>query len=169
MEFRIAKNEELEQVMALYQKAIQNMQARGINQWVDGYPDRSYVENDIQNGDLYLLAEGEELLAVASLNEEQEEEYATGQWQGKGRVAVLHRFCINPEYQGQQIGQVMMEAIEKYLTACAYDDIRLDTLESNGPAMKLYDKMGYQLAGTMQRGDSSFVLLEKRISTKKQP
>ncbi len=72
-----------------------------IYQWDEIYPDDKILLEDILRGEMYLLEAEGRLAACIVLNEEQDDLYRTGSWRFTGqRVAVIHRLCVHPKFQG---------------------------------------------------------------------
>ena len=56
MMIRRAAIQDLEQIMQIYARAVQYMHASGNpNQWMEGYPSRALIEEDIARGVSYVV------------------------------------------------------------------------------------------------------------------
>lgn len=105
----------------------------------------------IDAGNMYLFMDGQTIAGVVAITLYQGAEYHPVKWQidaADDEVMVLHLLGIVPAYQRNGTGsamirQVLQMAKEQSLKAC-----RLDTLESNLPAQKLYEKLGFTYCGT---------------------
>ena len=65
MNIRPARMKELDEIMALYDQGRRFMRQSGnANQWINGYPSREMIREDICLGHCYLALEGEEYTAV---------------------------------------------------------------------------------------------------------
>jgi len=162
---RKAKEQELAEIVLIFKKAISKMSTQNIFQWDDKYPDEEILRKDILKGELHVLCEGEVIKACVVLNETQNIEYQTGEWQySEGKIGVVHRLCIHPDYQGQGNGTILMQLVEAYLREGGYHIIRLDTFAPNRIARSLYEKMGFTYAGEVTFDDRGyFKLMEKKI------
>ncbi len=163
--FRKAKEHELQEVVEVFKKAIEKMRSQNIFQWDERYPNEEVLRNDIADDELYVLSDDKVIKACVVLNEFQNEEYRNGDWQySDGKIAVVHRLCIHPDYQGQGIGTTMMRSSEDYLRQQGYQIIRLDFFPANRAALSLYEKQGFTYAGQVTFDDRGyFKLMEKRI------
>ncbi len=115
------------------------------------YPTRETAEKGIAGGDLYIMEQMGEICASIIINQEQPMEYGQINWKYSAapeEVLIIHLLCVRPSKAGQGIGREMVRfAIEagKRLNCKA---VRLDTGAQNKPAVALYQKLGFELAGT---------------------
>jgi ribosomal protein S18 acetylase RimI-like enzyme len=162
--FRPAGLADYEEVLGIFQSAVAHMRSQNIEQWDEIYPDPNTLLEDIQSRQMYLLAEKETILAAVVLNEDQEEQYQTGDWLYKdGKIAVVHRLCVHPGFQKRGIGREMILAAEQDLTEKGYTVIRLDAFVENPQAVHLYESMGYRHAGKVIFRKGEFYLFEKQL------
>lgn len=159
---RKATMKDLPDVVALFQKAIYHMNAAGIDQWDDIYPDEATLAVDIKDEAMYLFAIDGEIAAVFVLNGKCDPEYASGCWKGHGlSFAVVHRLCVNPAFQRQGIGTRAMTAAEDIIKSTGIASVRLDAFSENPPALRLYHRLGYTRVGSMRFRKGQFYLYEK--------
>jgi ribosomal protein S18 acetylase RimI-like enzyme len=161
-QFRQAGPEDIKEVTALYKNAIQHMIDGDIYQWDEIYPNEEVLTGDIMNREMYLLIGDEILLACIVINDNQDEAYGSAIWKySEGRIAVIHRLCVNHEYQGIGIGRKTMQLAEGIIKNSGYSSIRLDAFSDNPFARKLYEKLGYTYVGIVRFRKGLFYLLEK--------
>lgn len=89
MMIRRAAIQDLEQIMQIYARAVQYMQASGNpNQWVAGYPSRTLIEEDIARGVSYVVDRDSVIEAVFS--------YIEGRIRPTGRLSrnVAHEWKL---------------------------------------------------------------------------
>jgi len=78
----------------------------------------------------------------------QPEEYRPLRWRWTGgRVLVIHRLCVHPEWQRQGIARHLMDFAENYASDHGFACIRLDAYTGNPRALALYERRGYERAG----------------------
>lgn len=114
------------------------------------HPSDAEITEYIAGGNMYMLLDNDTIAGVIAITPFQEEGYHPVRWQidaSDGEVMVLHLLGIIPSYQGKGVGKVMVRkaldmAREKALKTC-----RLDTLASNIPAQRLYEKLGFIYCG----------------------
>lgn len=163
--FRSAAADDYEQVITIFERAIQNMNESGIYQWDEVYPDKDILLSDIKRNQMYVLTEGDTILSVIVLNEDQDELYKTAGWKYKqGRIAVIHRLCVNTDYQNMGIGKAIVRSAEAFLKEKGFGIIRLDAFLQNPYALRMYGSLGYSRAGEVSFRKGKFCLYEKKLS-----
>lgn len=61
------------------------------------------------------------------------------------RFAYISNLAVLPDYQRQGVGQKLLLACEEYVVSWGLSELYLHVLESNRPARRLYNKIGYRL------------------------
>ena len=101
MMIRRAAIQDLEQIMQIYARAVQYMQASGNpNQWVAGYPSRTLIEEDIARGVSYVVDRDSVIEAVFSYIEGKDPTYRQIE---QGRALVFAR--KERAGEGQEVSQ----------------------------------------------------------------
>jgi ribosomal protein S18 acetylase RimI-like enzyme len=163
MKIQPAETGDLHTIVKLFQNAVENMIKNNIFQWDALYPNGDIVMDDIRKNQMYKIIFDNHIISVFVLNKEYDGEYANGLWEYKGdNFMVLHRLCVNTEYQNKGFGTRTMLCIEEYLKTTGIESIRLDTFSKNQAALKLYDKLGYKKTGEVNWRKGLFYLLEKQ-------
>ena len=62
-------------------------------------------------------------------------------------MAHLNRFAIAPGLRGQGLGTALMEEVTEIARARGDTRMTLYVYGSNGPARRLYEKLGFQIIG----------------------
>ena len=164
MKYSKATINQFETVFSVYSAAIDTMEKEGIHQWDEIYPTTIEIGGDIQKNQMYIGKEGQDIAVCFTLSEECDEEYKNGSWQWPdSRFIVIHRLCVNPNYQNQGIAAKTLEFIEKTAKLQGYESIRLDCFTQNPYSRKLYDKAGYLVVGYADWRKGRFELREKKI------
>ncbi|SHI21074.1 Protein N-acetyltransferase, RimJ/RimL family [Sporobacter termitidis DSM 10068] len=162
--FRPASEKDAEEIFNLFETAVRRLQTQRIDQWDDTYPDRRLLGEDIAGRQMYILTRGGRITAAVVLNEEQDGVYGGADWTDRdGRVAVIHRLCVHPDFQGMGVGRQTVLAAENHLKGAGYTSIRLDAFKKNAASLRLYDRMGYSPAGHAVLHKREFVLYEKLL------
>ena len=123
--------------------------------WKKGvYPIREDAEEAFQKGNLYVAVIGENVVGTVVYSDQQEEAYRTADWQLAFDipVVVIGKLAVLPEYFGCGVGKALLEhaaVVGKQRSAKA---IRLDAYEENLPAIRLYEKCGFQYMGLVDLG-----------------
>jgi ribosomal protein S18 acetylase RimI-like enzyme len=163
-ELQKAEKEDLKEIVALYKEVITNMIRNNLFQWDDLYPNEELLTEDIELGELYLLRREDQIISCVVLNEEQDEEYLTGNWSfTNGKFIVIHRLCVHPNVQGEGLGKKMVQLAENLARTKGYTIVRLDAFSQNIKARHLYESLGYTYAGEVTFRKGQFYLLEKEL------
>ena len=115
------------------------------------YPVRETAEKGLVDDTLYVMELENEICASMIINQMQPEEYNDIAWKYHVRpkeVFVIHLLCVRPSKAGNGIGKAMVQFAIEEGKRLNCKTIRLDTGSQNIPAIKLYKKLGFELAGT---------------------
>lgn len=164
MEIVKATKEDVVKIFEFVKSAIKIMDKQGISQWDEIYPTPNDFENDASKNQLYIAKIDERIAACFTLNKECDEEYKNGNWTYTGSdFCVIHRLCINPDFQNKGIGKEVCLEIEKILKNNGVKAIKLDCFTQNPFALKLYKKLDYKEVGFADWRKGRFVFMEKII------
>lgn len=162
--FRRAGQQDLPTVYRMYRKAVEKMNREGIPQWDEIYPDYKTIEEDIRLGQMYLLAEGETVLAGVVWNRTCDPEYGDVSWNVQEEpVGIIHRLCVNPDYQNRGFAGKTLACTEDAMRREGYRTIRLDSFTGNPYANRLYQRAGYQMRGDITLRKGRFHVYEKAL------
>ncbi|MDE6349410.1 MAG: GNAT family N-acetyltransferase [Treponemataceae bacterium] len=169
--FRKAALCDAKPVFDFVQNAVSVMIRQKIFQWDEIYPTYGDFERDIKNGEAFVVEAAEnqhgfegrrKIAAVYVLNRECDEAYKTGKWQyGGDDYIVLHRFCVNPEFQHKGIGRNICAHILAQAKADGIKAVRLDVFTQNPYSRRLYEKLGFKTIGSADWRKGKFLLQEK--------
>ena len=152
------------EILLLFQRAVEHLNASGIAQWDAVYPHASNVEEDIQKGQLYLMRADGRIAGVITLNQSFDPEYQKAKWTYQGNdFAVIHRLCVSPDVQGRGVGTRIMRMAEAMLAENGIQSVRLDCFSQNSHSQRLYEKLGYRTVGEAVWRKGLFYLMEKNI------
>lgn len=162
--FRKAEMADLEEVYRLVKDAVAHMEEQNIMQWDELYPTRDDLLIDIEKNQLMAGVTEGNIVVIYVLNQESEAEYANGNWQWPDEpYFVIHRLCVNPNFQNRGIGRQTLQQIEKNLKDSGVHAIRLDVFTQNPFALRLYKGLGYIETGYADWRKGRFLLMEKYI------
>ena len=142
---------ELEEILELTRACGQHMRDHGIDQWDVNYPNKEVILRDLQTQTLFAYREGDEILGIVVLNEEQDEEYSSINWSTDAgdRNIVVHRLAVKPSAQRRGIARQLMDFAEGWSRDKLYDAIRLDTFSQNPRNQRFYRNRGYTELGSV--------------------
>lgn len=164
MNYSKATKEQTKEVFSVFSAAVNHMEQQGIHQWDEIYPDLPTISEDIAKNQMYIGMIDDNIAVCFVLSEEYDEEYKNGKWQWpNSKFCVIHRLCVNPQFQNKGIAKQTMEYIEKLCKEAGYDSIRLDCFTQNPYSRKLYEKAGYSVVGYADWRKGRFELREKYI------
>lgn len=154
MELRIevAKAEDLSTIRTFYWKLLeQSPELASVLRWKKHlYPaDRDWLMY-IERQEMYLVYEDGALIAAFALTERQSEEYCEISWQtgaNDNEVAVIHLLAVAPSQQGRGLATKTLNAICQMAKHRGKKSLRLDAIETNVPAQRLYEKYGFEKCG----------------------
>jgi ribosomal protein S18 acetylase RimI-like enzyme len=170
MEIVPANQNDLDALVCLIGECVRHMDAQGIHQWDDIYPDRAVIETDVTNGLLYVAREEGVCRAMVTVHDYQPSEYGPIEWQYPAdRLLVVHRLAVHPNCEGGGIGKKLMEFVEDMARSGGYEAIRLDAFPQNPRAVSLYENLGYRKAGSVIFRKGLFFLYEKSFKPSPQP
>lgn len=66
------------------------------------------------------------------------------------RVAELIGMWVAPAARGRSVGALLVQAVLDRAAAAGHDRVRLDVVDGNGPARRLYERMGFVPTGVVQ-------------------
>lgn len=164
LNFRLAQPDDLEPIFSIFENAISVMYNSGIHQWDEVYPNMETLEEDISKQQLYMVISEENILAAYVLNQEFDQGYSLVNWKySDSSFCVVHRLCVDPKFQNQEIATMTMKYIEEHAKNSGVESIRLDAFILNPFAVKLYEKLGYENVGTVMFRKGEFYLFEKKL------
>ena len=152
MVIRKAEEKDLNGVEAIYNKVLEHEASTiSYTNWQKGlYPTRTDAEKAFAEGTLFVGEEEGEIFGSVILNHVQPKEYENISWEIPAlgaEVLVIHTLCIPPDSKKKGYGRAFVAFAEEYARSLQCHVIRLDTYEGNKPAIGLYSKLGYRLAG----------------------
>lgn len=164
IEYRLAHQIDLSEIVLLVKTAIQTMENNHIHQWDEIYPTKEDFAEDIRQDNLYIGVSEGKIAVVFALNKQCDEAYQNGHWQYPDReFCVVHRLCVNPHFQHKGVAKQTMQFIEEKCKAEGITAVRLDAFSHNPSALKLYSRMGYSRVGYAHWRKGRFYLFEKYL------
>jgi len=166
MEIQIADTKHISPLFKIYQDCKSFLDAKGIFQWTDTYPNIEIVKKDVENKETFILIDRNQLVGVVVLNEQQDQQYTKIAWKfNDKKVLVVHRLAINPDQQGKGYARKLMDFAEDYAAKNNYTAIRLDAFRPHERVIQFYLKRNYQIRGeTFFPGRTQpFYCMEKAI------
>lgn len=162
MNIRKGLETDIPAILSLLRNAVRDMEAGGIFQWDDAYPNEIIVSADINKETLWVYEDDGVLKAIITLNELQDEEYADIPWLcHDGSPMVIHRLCVDPVFKGRGIGSLLVSFAEDFAKTNGHASIRLDAYSQNPRSLALYERLGYVRQGSVKFRKGDFFCFEK--------
>ena len=164
MIFSIAQQENLPELVSLFQAATRQMDAQCVFQWDELYPDEGILSEDVSRGNMTVGTMEGRIAVAFMLDFCEDSDYESADWRYCERdIAVLHRLCVHPDFQGRGVARQAMDYLENEVRARGIQTIRLDAFSLNPTALHLYESRGYQKAGEISYRKGLFYLYEKKL------
>ena len=169
MIFRKAEKEDFYKIRSLYGALIdQEKDEPSFPHWKKGiHPSDGMIQDSIATGQLYVLSDGAEIAACVIANDEKVDDYADAPWQvDSDEVMVLHVLAVHPDYRGKGLARRLVENVIEQERKAGKKALRLDVIENNTTAERLYQKLGFRYIQTKTLyydvvGEMTFKLYER--------
>jgi len=161
---RLATLNDLKEICGIVSNAIQTMESCRIFQWDAHYPNEDTLRDDILKRQMFITHIDSQIASFFVLNKEYDAQYENGNWKYTGSAfAIVHRLCVNPQFQNRRIGTRTMMTLENMLKQEKTEAIRLDVFSENPYALHMYKELDYVYAGEAQWRKGLFYLYEKLL------
>jgi ribosomal protein S18 acetylase RimI-like enzyme len=148
---RLAKNEEIDQILEITRACAFKMIANGIHQWNDDYPSREAFEHDVKRKELYVLENDGNLWGSIVISTFKDLIYHNVKWltENDKPSIYIHRLAVHPDSQGQGNAQKLMLFAENWAIKGNFQSVRLDTFSQNTRNNRFYEQRGYHKLGNV--------------------
>lgn len=149
---RLATNRDTEAIAQIYDE-IHTQEENGITTtgWIRSiYPTRKTAEEAIALQEMYVLEDGDKVVAAAKINREQMPQYSAADWTIAAKpeeVLVLHTLVVSPRAAKKGYGKAFVAFYNDLAKQKGCTVLRIDTNERNQVARKLYASAGFREAG----------------------
>ena len=158
--FTRATQAHADKIDALYHAVKKIGRENGTTDWDDDYPNRDFIDEDIENGFSFVLClEGEVLAAVSMLPEDDLDDCCI-EWTPK-KACVLAQLCVKPALQGMHVGEYVMHLVSEEAKRMGYEATRHLAAAANPASLRLYERMGYKMLGSVHLYDTDFYAYER--------
>ena len=143
---------DMDRLMEIFDKARSFMRQTGnANQWINGYPQRELIQEEINNGHCFVLQDGQEIIATFCFIKGPDPTYSfikDGEWPSEKPYYVIHRLASDGS--SHNIAQACFTwGLQQ--TAC----LRADTHADNKVMQHLLEKNGFTRCGIIYVADGS--------------
>ena len=150
---RLATPADLPAIAVIYEEILDLEDSRpvSVTNWQRGrYPTIQTAQKALEEGTLWVLEEDGLVYGSANLNKIQLPEYDNIPWQfhaPRHQVAVIHTLVISPRQSGRGLARQFVDFCEEEGRRQGCTVMRLDTYVGNHPAIEMYPRLGYRIAG----------------------
>lgn len=149
MKTRIATLNDLDIIMDMIDNGRKHIQEHHIDQWINGYPSRELIKEDINNNIGYILLDEEEIVGYfVKIDYDECYDKIDGAWANNDSYVAIHRTVT--KYFNKGLGSKMFDEIKK-----DYKHIRVDTHKGNVSMNKCLLKNGFKYCGVICIKDGS--------------
>ena len=143
----------LSAVTDFYHKAIEYLETH-INypSWSSEHPSDESIRAAVKSGEQYVCVEDGEVIGALVLSEDPDGDYDAGSWSRElktGEYLSVHVLAVSSDCYQRGVGGFMVGECVGIARAQGYKAVRLDIVPTNIPAERLYKKMGFTYAGTV--------------------
>lgn len=173
LNIRPAVLEDIPAILELYNEVIDLFQRQtGTTAWQKGvYPIEQDFQTAIRAGNMYVGELEGRLAAGMIITQGTDKSYGDAPWRVKAadsETAVIHMLGVSPGFAGRGAGLQMAEGAAALGRKRGWKALRLDVLEDNVPAQRMYERAGFQYIGTKKifyesTGLANFLLYERPV------
>ena len=147
---RPAEEGDLDEIWALVERAVADMNRRGNPQWRPGYPARSHYAGALAEGGLYAAEDGDgRILGCAVFNTQEEPAYAAIPWSVPGPAMVIHKLAVDPAVQRRGVASALFARCEDLARQQGIASLRIDTYSLNDRMQALIRRQGFTPTGAV--------------------
>ncbi len=150
---RKGKISDIDAILSCYDLARKYMRASGnLNQWINGYPSREKVADDISSGTNYVGVDDDEEIVMAFAfiigPDPTYEIIEDGAWINDKPYGTIHRLGSTGKHKG-----ILEKCVDFCMTLT--DNLRLDTHEDNLTMQRAALRLGFQRCGIIYCDDGT--------------
>lgn len=146
---RQAMLSDLDEVEEFYGQVSDDMaHAEYSSKWTRGvYPSRAMLERHISLGNLFVLEIEGDLAGSLVLDHKHADGYEDASWlvqAEEDEIYIAHIVAVATRFQGKGLGRAIMRQAADVCRMRGGRAIRLDVIDGNVPAMRMYEKAGFR-------------------------
>lgn len=143
--------EDIDTICSIYDKARKYMAQCGIDQWQNGYPERSDVLNDVETGISHVLYDENRVYGAFVLVEGEDPTYLViedGEWKDSSPYFAIHRVASDGSHKG------VFTQIADFAKSKSRH-LRVDTHKDNMNMQRVVKANGFEYCGVIHLADGS--------------
>ena len=165
MKFRKSTKTDVTRIMEIVKQAQEYFKSQGIDQWQNNYPNEEVINNDINNGESYVMLDEDNIIATTVISFRKEKSYENiidGKWITNSDYGVIHRIAVDNTHKGKGLSHKIIKYAEEVCKQNNVHSIKVDTHEENIPMQSLLKKNGFKYCGIIYLEDGG-----KRVAFEK--
>lgn len=151
---RKAVIEESKGILEFYRDIISSIKDSDFKpKWGESYPNLEFIETNIRKGELYISTVNHNLISCVVLNNRFDPEYEGINWTVNAKpqeIIIIHTFAVNSDFSGRGIGKEIFNQIKNIAITNNKKTIRLDIINGNTGAQKVFEKFGFEYVDTVE-------------------
>lgn len=152
MKIQLTTLKEVPIILEIIEDAKTYLASQNIDQWQNGYPDAAQIENDILNGESFVVINDENQVMATSMfstNKEPTYKIIEGNWiiNEDEIYGVIHRMAIKKEFRKFGLATLLFNEFHLQLVEKNIKSLKIDTHEDNLGMQSLIKKLGYTYCG----------------------
>ncbi|PQB06666.1 GNAT family N-acetyltransferase [Polaribacter filamentus] len=152
MKIKLSTLKEVPRILKIIEDAKTYLAAQNIDQWQNGYPNAAQIENDILNGESFVVINDENQIMATSMfstNKEPTYKIIEGNWiiNEDEIYGVIHRMAIKKEFRKFGLATLLFDEFHLQLVEKNIKSLKIDTHEDNLGMQSLIKKLGYTYCG----------------------
>ena len=152
MKIRRSTSDDIPNIISIIDDAKEYLASQKIDQWQNGYPNSEQIEEDIKNGESYVVLNDENRAMATSMfttNSEPTYKVIDGNWiiNENKKYGVIHRMAIKKEFRKLGLATILFDEFHQQLKSQNIQSLKIDTHEENIGMQSLIKKLGYQYCG----------------------
>ena len=154
-----ATEKDRDDVLALYRAQI----GREFCPWDEEYPGNDTIDYDLSRNALIVMRDSDEIIAVISIEEEEEVDELPC-WnkllQPSGNLA---RLAVSPKHQNKGIARILLQYGMDVLKESGKKSVHFLVNKLNVKAIKSYEKLRFDVVGECHMFEQDFLCYEKAL------
>lgn len=152
MKIQLTTLKEVPIILEIIEDAKTYLASQNIDQWQNGYPNAAQIENDILNGESFVVINDENQVMATSMfstNKEPTYKIIEGNWiiNEDEIYGVIHRMAIKKEFRKFGLATLLFNEFHLQLVEKNIKSLKIDTHEDNLGMQSLIKKLGYTYCG----------------------
>ncbi|MDO5558293.1 MAG: GNAT family N-acetyltransferase [Oscillospiraceae bacterium] len=159
MKFRNAEAADLKKILKLYA----DVSRSDFSVWDEDYPGTQEIDHDFETDNIFVLIEDDRLTGAISIVPENEMDMVKCWTVNAPDACEIARVAVAPEAQGRGLALIMVNYLTQVIIQRGYKSIHLAAAVCNIPAVRTYQKAGFEKVAEEDMFGHHYYLFEKII------